>query len=215
MIDLSEEALISLLLRSLCCGVALGVFYDALRFLKMLFGYDYFTGRSPLGKGKRALIFIVTFFSDLVFWITSGIVSIALMYTVGGGSFRGMTYMWLALGFAIYYFTLGRSALKLGAILSAFVKKTACAVLRLISIPLRFILGKVILIYHLTICNFIGKIKAVILSCRKKQEDKSESTAEQEAPTEGKEEFVHVNEGTGYRRESRFNFGNKSDRYVG
>ena len=38
MIDIPQELLFSLLLKSLLCGGILGVFYDILRAIKMLFG---------------------------------------------------------------------------------------------------------------------------------------------------------------------------------
>lgn len=212
MIDLSQDLLVALLVRSLLCGAGLGVFYDLMRTVKMFFGVCYGVETAPLRLAKRAVIFTVTFITDMVFWLSAGLLSIALLYGIGGGIFRGMTYLCLAIGFAVYYFTVGRLSLKLERATVSFVKmilkKTALLLLR----PIKMALRGLIFLYHLTIGRIIGKIKERCrLSRIKKQKDKLEMPDNLGGNTEEKEDLVYVDGRTGYRKSGRVSFGGKAN----
>ena len=211
MIDLPQSVIITLILRALLCGAVLGVFYDVIRALKMLFGVGYFLNSTiPSRLAKGILAHAITFVTDLVFWLTAGLLSIALIYEIGGGVFRGITYIGLTAGFLIYYFTLGRLVLKLSAILVKAIKKAVSKVVRLVLIPIKRILLTVISLYHLTIGKILGKIRLMILQCREKRRKGREELTVlpiEDDRAEGKEDFVYVDGRTGFKKCGRISFG--------
>lgn len=211
MIDLSQEAIVTLLLRSFLCGVLLGVAYDGIRTLKMFFGIRYGKDAGiPSGRAKKIIAHAVTFITDIVFWLFVGVCSIALMYTVGGGVFRGVTYLALAFGFLIYYLTLGRLVLKISRALTAFVKRVFARLFGIILYPIKWLFGAIISLWHLTIGKIIGKIIVSLRNADKKRKNAvpDEGEAEVESENETREEdFVYVDGKKGYRKEGRISFG--------
>ena len=211
MIDLSQEAIVTLLLRSFFCGVILGVGYDGIRALKMLFGVRYGEDADlPQSRAAKAFAFAVTFITDIIFWLCAGVCSIALMYTVGGGVFRGVTYVALLFGFLIYYLTLGRLVLKISAFLTAIIKRVFSGLVRIALAPIKWLFGAIISLWHLTIGKIIGKIVISLRHTDKKCENAmpSEGKAETESENEtGEEDFVYVDGKKGYRKEGRISFG--------
>lgn len=213
MIDIPQELLFSLLLKSLLCGGILGVFYDILRAIKMLLGVRYGECSEFSSLGGRAVVFIVTFITDLVFWVTAGLLSIALIYSVGDGRFRGMTYIALALGFLVYYLTLGRLMLKVSAFLVKILKKAARRLIGLILAPIKLILRLIISLYHLTIGRIIGKIiVAVAASRQRRREAALVSIAETSEEAGGKEDLDFADGKHRYSKEGRIDFGRRADR---
>ena len=206
MIDLSQEQLVALLVRSLICGAFLGAIYDCIRALKMFCGVSYGGDMVSLSLAKKALIWTVTFITDLIFWMIAGLLSVALMYQIGGGIFRGLTYICLTVGFAAYYFTLGRLVLKLNRIIVSFIKNVLKKLITLLMRPANMVWRGLIFLYHLTIGRIIGKIKDKWSASQSKKYDETLVLPD---TIERKEDLVCVDERTGYRKSGRVSFGGK------
>ena len=205
MIDLSQHVLLALLIKSFLAGVALGIFYDFIRAFKMFFGVRYALPIVKRSAAVSVLAYIVTFLTDILFWIVVGVTSILLMYGVGGGVFRGLTYLGLAAGVLLYYFSIGRLVLKVSETVVTFVKRAVRRVARILAMPFVWVGRGLIFLFHLTIGNFLGKIKD-----RRAQKKKCAEIEPDEAIAlegDGKEEFVYVDGKNGYKRDGRISFG--------
>ena len=205
MIDLSQEALLALLIKSFLCGVALGVFYDLIRALKMFFGVRYARPMEKQSAAVCVLAYIVTFLTDILFWIVVGVASILLMYGVGGGVFRGLTYLGLFAGAVLYYFSIGKLVLKVSEGVVCFIKKAMRRAARILAKPFILVGRGLIFLFHLTIGRIIGKIKEERAQRKKRAEmDVAEVSALDDG---GKDEFVYVDGRNGYKRNGRICFG--------
>lgn len=205
MIDLSQGVLLALLVKSFLAGVALGVFYDLIRAFKMFFGVRYARPIAKRSVAVSALAYIVTFLTDILFWVIVGVTSILLMYGVGGGVFRGLTYSGLVAGALLYYFSIGRLVLKVSEKVVDIIKKAVRRVTRILAKPFVLVGRGLIFLFHLTIGNFLGKIKN-----RRAQKRKCAQIEPDEAPAlenGGKDEFVYVDGKNGYKRDGRISFG--------
>ena len=78
-------------LYSIAYGVALGVFYDLFRVLRLIF--------IPSS--------VSVFIQDVLFWIISGIVTFMYMFSFNDGMIRFYMLCGVFLGWILYYFTLG------------------------------------------------------------------------------------------------------------
>ena len=78
-------------LYSIAYGVALGVFYDLFRVLRLIF--------IPSS--------VSAFIQDVLFWIISGIVTFMYMFSFNDGMIRFYMLCGVFLGWILYYFTLG------------------------------------------------------------------------------------------------------------
>jgi hypothetical protein len=200
MIDLTQKELASLLLRGLLLGAALGVFYDAIRFVKAFFFVNYTKGSPEPCGFKKVVAMAVTFITDVIFCLVIAVTSILLLYSVGG-IFRGMIYPAMLAGFLLYYLTVGRLVLKLSVRLAKTIKSLLLWVLKLLWRPFFSLQRGIISLYHLT----IGKILGTIKSKKRIAQERRKATECKEAAAlpQGKEELVYVNGKTGYKREGR------------
>ena len=210
MIDLSQEDLAMLLLHSFLCGASLGVVYEMIRAFKLLCGVEDYCGEHKKSAGFMSFFaHAVTFVTDLMFWAGAACVSILLTYAEGG-FFRGMTYIGIFGGFLAYYFTLGRLLLRLNRKIMRKIKKALAAAMPYVLRPVKFMFGRIILLYHLTIGKIIDKI---IEDRKEKREEKQNAEESEDEPCPvgcGKEGFVYVDGKTGYKREGRVSFGQRS-----
>lgn len=207
MIDLSQRELGLLLLSAFLTGIALGIFYDLIRLIKMFFWVSYSAPRRlPSSVYKKIISFTVTFLTDIIFWITAGVLSILLLYCIDG-VFRGMIYLGIAMGFLLYYVTVGRLILRLNEKLTAFMKKSFKKAVHIIFIPIHALCKVLISLYHLTIGKIIGKIIRKIKTAREMKKALPEIANTDEEASCGKEDFVYVDGKTGYQRTGRINFG--------
>ena len=206
MIDLTQNQLAKLLLEGLLLGVALGVFYDCIRFFKCFFtvGVDIERIRYRGVLGVAAYAF--TFFTDVILMLLAALTSILLLYSVDG-VFRGMTYPAMAAGFLLYYHTVGRAVLKLSKMLVKALKRLIKRLFAIAIRPIRAIWRLIISVYHLTIGRFLGKIKERVKSAREKRArtEIEEQSAGDGQPC-GKEDLVYVDGKAGYKREGRISF---------
>lgn len=83
-------------LLSLVIGVFIGIFYDLFRILRLSFT-------------ENKLVIIV---QDILFWSVSAFASFVFVFVVNNGAFRAYLAIGEALGFVVYYFTLGAVVIK-------------------------------------------------------------------------------------------------------
>ena len=195
------------LLSSFLWGIALGLLYTLICALKMLCGIDY-SDRRPLKKHMIRVIFehAITFVFDLLFWICVGVLSVLLIYQMGGGFFRGMTYIGMAAGFGLYYFTLGKLLIPIIEKTVKAVKKLLYKVLRLLLFPIKKIFSAIIALYRLTIGRILGKIKESLALRRIASKGGELEISSQGSELGGEEEFVYVDGKNGYRKSGRISF---------
>ena len=206
---LSEREVASLLLNAFLCGICLGGIYDLFRAVKMLFGVSYSDGKA---ENERSTAFIwsffVTFICDVVFWLFAGVVSIILIYAAGG-FFRGSAYFGMVVGFLFYYFTLGRAVLALNKIVTAFLHRKFYKLAMFFRRRSSAMTRAIISLFPLTIGRIFDKIKDSTKS-QEVNEREGEIEANKASESErGKEGFVDVERGKGYRREGRVSFGKR------
>lgn len=206
MIDLSQEIILSLILRSFFTGAVLGLLYECVRVVKMLFCINRST------RGGKILLFIYLFFTDLAFCLLFAFCAILLTYNLSGGVFRGCVYVCMALGLMIYRLTLGRLAERIERVITNIIRKASRAILRLVVIPIRAIFSLVCRLYSLTIGRIIGKI---IYSARERRianRGAPQERVEGQLPPpssreEIKEEENNAKRARGYKKEDRISFG--------
>ncbi len=93
----------------LSCGMGflLGAFYDVFRLIRLI-----------MKPGAKAI-----FFQDLAYFLISAIVTFLFALAVMDGELRFYLFFGLAVGFAAYYFTIGRVVMRCGeAAVAAFLK---------------------------------------------------------------------------------------------
>jgi hypothetical protein len=212
MIDLSQGELALLLVRSLTSGLLLGLAYDFIRAFKMLCGISYFQNDRTKAVFWRVIGHIITFFFDIFFFFVSGVVSLLLIYRMGGGIFRGFTYGGIILGFCLYHFTLGNLTLRLSHIIVNAVKIIVKKVIFLILFPLKKIFSLIFSLYRLTIGKIIGKIIREI-KCRAVRKEVAPEEEKSPPESEGREEeYVYVGSKKCYRKSGRISFGYSGNR---
>lgn len=214
MFDLTQSEVGKWLLCAFLWGVGLGIFYDVIRAFRMLCGVSYgdVTERKK-HIAARIFEYLTIFFTDIIFWLVSGVLSILLIYRMGGGIFRGITYIGLAAGFALYYFTLGNVVLKCSRFLVRFLKKAVKKMLCIMLIPAKKLFSALIALYRLTIGRILGKIIEEVRRAAQKKRQAAIAEEDKNIPDEdsgGKEEFVYVDGKIGYRKQGRINFGSNS-----
>ena len=126
-----------------------------------------------------------------------------------------MTYACMAIGFVIYYFTLGRLILKLNSSIVSFSKKLLNKLVALMLLPVKKAVKGIIYLYHLTIGKIIGKIKEEWRLSRAKKRERAQEEFEALSDgvlSDGKEDLVYVDGRTGYRKSGRVSFGGKSSK---
>ncbi len=189
MIDLSQSAIAYLALSAILLGAAHGVLYDMIRFVKLMLGVEYGKPSSEgNGKVKNVFLHIFTFICDVIFWICFAVTSVILTYNMSGGVFRGIVYLGMLGGGALYYFTLGRLVLKINIKLTRLVKKTLKWLYWIVTAPIRAIISLIIKLYHLTIGKVIGKIVSEVKRRQERRKQRSQTAVAALEPEYTKEE---------------------------
>lgn len=95
-------------------GFLLGVYYELFRLARLLFRF-----------GK-----IGVFVQDVTFGITAALATFLFDLCLSGGMLRGYLFIGLAVGFAVYYFTIGQIVFTVSARLVRGIRKAVAAVTR-------------------------------------------------------------------------------------
>ncbi len=144
---LSQRTLALLFVCAALTGVGLGLVYDGLRILRMLFGEAYARpGETPAvacpsGKGRGYRLFSagLRFLCDLLFMLTAFIALILLCYYANDGQLRAPAPVGMVCGFFVYRHTVSPWALRLAAWILRQIRRGITAVTRLLAIPLRWL----------------------------------------------------------------------------
>ena len=120
--NLSQSSIAVLYLASLFLGAALGLFYDGLRMVRILFG-EHFSRRAvemlrkrnlpesrpkPRSPRKRNAASVFLFLGDFLFCILAAVSLILLFYECNNGIIRPLAVLCSAVGFFLYRATLGK-----------------------------------------------------------------------------------------------------------
>lgn len=97
---------LSLVLYSLILGAVLGVIFDILRISRVLFTYRGNEG--SIRRVSDTFLSVITFIEDILFASVSAVLLILFCFKVNRGISRSFLLFGAAVGFILYYFTLGR-----------------------------------------------------------------------------------------------------------
>ena len=162
-------------------GLSLGLFYDAIRLVRMLLGVSY-RGRFALGVFcrladsvrerasalrtrypiLRAFLRVIDFLLDVLFFTFSGIALALFLYVVSDGVFRFLFLIGAVLGFYLYRKTVGRIVFFFLREIASLAYLLLRLVYKTVSVPLRFILSKIFLRLFRKIHLIIQKKYAII-----------------------------------------------------
>ncbi len=152
--EISPFMLAKLLLYSIAFGIAVGVFYDANRIIRVLLGERYakrsferlYSLKLPFVKRELSvqknrkingvLKNIIVFFGDLFTLVFTGCGIVILNYSYNDGGFRGFSVIGVALGFAAYYFTAGKLIIFLLEPIAFLLKYCICAFFVFLGYPI-------------------------------------------------------------------------------
>ena len=157
---LSEGRAFTLLLYSLAVGAILGVIWDVFRVARIAaFGRkkrpkSVFV-QLPSDKAELERIlnvdtsekrsFLATasvFMSDLGFCVFSAICVILLLFQLSEGEIRGFVFAGAAIGFTVYYFTLGRLTVIFSDAIIRAIKKLISLTLSVTLLPIARLIGQ-------------------------------------------------------------------------
>ena len=125
---------------ALFLGGALGMFYDAIRFLRVVFGFDV---RSPFERGNKKrgkwVGYIFVSLSDFAFFLIAAIAMSVFFFLTGDGRVRGYVLFCTWLGFLAYYHTVGRLFIGISSYLVRLLKKAVRRVIYIAALPFVYI----------------------------------------------------------------------------
>lgn len=147
--EISQLSFVLLTVYSVCFGALLGVMYDVIRIPRVLLGAErdgngknYRKIELPIIKRKaypektnklsNALLNVWIAVGDVIFAASCGIMAVMIAYAYNSGRVRAVIFIGLALGFLVYYFTLGKLMMKISELLAFLVRSAAVYVYELI-----------------------------------------------------------------------------------
>lgn len=158
----NPSLLFRLLLASFLFGVVLGGLYDLLRISRVLLGISRYTDaasapafcpkfrklprekkRMPAARVLQNSILVV---QDILFCLAVGILTAILLFSQNNGEFRWFVLVGLVIGFAAYYFTVGKLVITASEYIVFALKTAFLYLLYYATLPLillgRFLLGQ-------------------------------------------------------------------------
>ena len=206
MIDLSQELILSLIVKAFLTGVALGVIYEGVRIVKMLLGI----GQG--GRTEKMISHVFLFFTDLFFCMAFALCSILLTYNISGGVFRGCVYLCMGFGLMTYRLTLGRLTERIELYLTSIIRKIVKGLIRIALVPIRATFSLVCRLYTLTIGRIIGTIRRRVTAAKeRKQREREKGNSEPPClppvTEEKKDEENNAESARGYKKDGRISFG--------
>ena len=160
--EISPYMLFLLLVYSFVFGMSAGVLDNAHKIIRAAFGVKYSVHRfdrlysinlpfvGNIESGRRSgkirdkVIFVIIFFQDILLFAYLGCGTVILNYYLNRGQFRLYTIAAVALGFAVYYFTLGKLVTLLTEGILFFIKATLKITFYLVSRPFVVIWGFIV-----------------------------------------------------------------------
>ncbi len=185
-------------------GLSLGLFYDAIRLLRMLLGVSY-RGKfahgpfDRLASGVRTRVAayrlryrflriasrVLDFFLDVFFFALAGVAFALFLYVWADGVFRFLFLIGMLFGFYLYRKTVGRIVFFFLRELASFTYLLLYLAYKVISIPIRFVVMKIFLRLLKKIYLIIQKKYAII---KTKNEERPKKRTKKRKSSEKKEE---------------------------
>lgn len=156
----NPSLLFRLLLASFLFGVVLGGFYDLLRISRVLLGINRYTDAAsapafcprfckpsrekklrPAGRVLQNGILVV---QDVLFCLVAGMLIAILLFSQNNGEFRWFVPVGLAIGFASYYFTVGKLVITASEYIVFALKTAFLYLIYYVTLPL-ILLGRLLL----------------------------------------------------------------------
>ncbi|MEE0970514.1 MAG: spore cortex biosynthesis protein YabQ [Clostridia bacterium] len=143
-------------------GIAFGIFYDVIRITRVMLGVTYGTAKGsaeflysrtyPLigqiirkeSKAKEKLLTFIVAAGDVIFCTVMGASFCIFLYYTNDGIFRWQAVAATAIGFFVYYKTIGAIILYFAEIISIFLKILTKILLYAIAFPFRIMYNIVI-----------------------------------------------------------------------
>lgn len=133
--EISQKLLALALLYSAVVGTVLGVLYDIFRIIRVAMKPS--PGMSPkLRSFYDAVGDTVIFIEDILFAFIAALVVAVFLFHVNDGQLRWFVLAGAAVGFFLYYMTVGRLVLLCAGAIISFVKAVLGFLLRITIIPL-------------------------------------------------------------------------------
>lgn len=195
MIFLSQERVAQMILLSFVYGCVFGVIMDAIRLVRLIISPTCRDG----GRYKLQHIAVIVFnlVTDFLFVFSFALCAVIFTYNMSGGVFRGVVYVMMAAGLAVYSVSLHRLTEKTNAWVSKKTKPVLLKMFCIVSLPFVKIKKLLIKLYTLTIGKKIDKIKKGV------KEEKSEANEPDGIPLSYEK---------GYKKEGRISLGGKGTR---
>ena len=117
------------LLSSIAFGMLLGLLYDCVRIVRCLCGIQYKrpiklfkvrSGEKRVGKLYESIVMGIT---DLLYFLIAAVIMCVFVYFINNGKVRWYIYSGSAVGFALYYFTIGKIVISLSSIIAYGIRK--------------------------------------------------------------------------------------------
>ena len=160
-VSMSELSL--MFLYSILLGFFLGASYDIIRLTRIAVGVKYgtsgeknysFAKYSLIGKffyskeknpsrKKHSFLPVFIFLGDVTFCLFSSVAIAIFIYYFNSGEFRAFVLFGAALGFIIYYFTLGKMVIYLSERIIFIIKLVSLYLLFFVSYPFYFLFDKI------------------------------------------------------------------------
>ncbi len=168
----SQSALISLALYGAAVGVLLGIVYDVfrilriavepsnrLRLLNIITDKKTADEKKPYGETVRTVIIAI---EDIIYSIICAVVISVMIFHINSGHPRWFILLGTALGFFVYYFTVGKIVMLFSSYIILFVRTVFMFVMKLTLFPLLKLISflsriAVRLLRRLT-CAAVGKM---------------------------------------------------------
>ena len=158
--EISQSGLFLLFLYSAAAGGVLGAVYDAIRILRALVLPNAPSGKinyseielplirkkvykPPKKKLSRAAVGALVAIGDFIFMIVCAVTLILVAYTENMGRMRWLIPFGAAVGFAAYYFTVGKLVMKISGAVVFLIRAALVYVYTFAEIPVRFVIGKI------------------------------------------------------------------------
>ena len=136
----------------LISGILIGVIFDIFRVLRRTFKTSDF----------------ITYIQDVIFWILTGILLLYVLLKFSSGEIRIYNFIAILIGFIVYMLTISKYFMKINVIILKFLKKIVCEIIRIILVPIKFILKLLRKIFS-PFTFFVINIKNGILNFKKKE----------------------------------------------
>ena len=138
--EISPYMLALLLVYSLIFGISAGVLNDANRIIRIALGMQGSKQKSKKRRLYSAVSIIFIGVQDVLLFAYMGVGVVILNYYLNRGIFRIYSIAAAAVGFALYYFTLGRVVMFFAERIVRALRFVISWILKIVTAPFRFVL---------------------------------------------------------------------------